>query len=82
MSSLIPLIELASSRNLDLFFRIGQGYLARSAEGLHRQAGWGLSPHGVLARAEARIICTMPPRSRDARLHAWPGGPQPARRLR
>lgn len=75
MTHLTPLIELATQRSLDLFFRAGQGYVARQTHGAGgRQAGFGLSPLGVQARAETRIICTMPHPSPDARLHAWPDG--------
>ncbi|MBE0694047.1 MAG: hypothetical protein IH590_13200, partial [Aquamicrobium sp.] len=55
MNALTPLIELASQRSLDLFFRVGQGYVARAGhEPGFRPGGHGLSPLGVQARAEAR----------------------------
>ena len=73
MTLLTPLIELATQRSLDLFFRAGQGYVARESHGAG-QPGFGLTPLGVQARAETRIICTMPHPSPEARLHAWPGG--------
>lgn len=74
---LTPLIELATQKNLDLFFRVGQGYVTRSVrDGGQRQAGWGASPLGVQSRAEARILCTLAPPLPEARLYAWPGGPQ------
>lgn len=81
MSGLTPLIELASQRSLDLFFRVGQGYVTRTFRtgGRHEAGGWGLDPVGVQARAEARIVCTMPPPPPEARLNAWPVGPQAAR---
>ncbi len=80
MASLTPLIELATQKSLDLFFRVGQGYVARtSRDAGQRQSGFGLSPIGVHSRAEARIICTLPHPSPDARLYAWPGGAQGAR---
>lgn len=62
MDALSPLIELASRRSLDLFFRAGQGYVARSAPaaGL-RHGGHGLSPLGIQSRAEVRISCTLGP---------------------
>ncbi len=72
---LTPLIELASHRSLDLFFRVGQGYVARAARepGL-RQGGHGVSPLGVQARAEARIVSTLGPVPCERRLNAWPVG--------
>lgn len=74
---LAPLIELATQKNLDLFFRVGRGYLTRAMrENAQRQQGWGASPLGVQARAEARIVCTLAPPLPEARLYAWPGGPQ------
>ncbi|MEO3385228.1 hypothetical protein [Mesorhizobium sp. CAU 1741] len=80
MASLTPLIELATQKSLDLFFRVGQGYVTRTGrEAGQRQPGFGLSPFGVQARAEARIICTLPHPSPEARLYAWPGGPQAPR---
>lgn len=75
MSALTPLIELASHRSLDLFFRVGQGYVARSGrEQSFGQGGHGLSPLGVQARAEARIVSTLGSLPHDGRLHAWPSG--------
>lgn len=75
MTSLTPLIELATQKSLDVFFRVGQGYVARTVRdaGL-RQSAFGLSPLGVQSRAEARIICTLASPSPDAQLYAWPGG--------
>ena len=87
MASLTPLIELASHKSLDLFFRVGQGYVARSTgSGAGQRGGdWGLNPVGIQARAEARIVGVLPPPSPDTRLHAWPDGrhtapPKPLRR--
>ena len=77
MNGLTPLIELASHRSLDLFFRVGQGYVARSArEGGTRQAAHGLSPLGIQSQAEARIVGVLAPMPREGRLYAWPGGGQ------
>ena len=60
MSRLTPLIELASQRGLDLFFRLGQGYLTQSVRELgQRPVEFGLSPLGIHARAEARIVCNL-----------------------
>lgn len=86
MRQLTPLIELASHRSLDLFFRVGQGYVARAADdggGGARQGGAdaGASPFGIQSRAEARIVSTLGPLPHDGRLHAWPtGGGTPRRR--
>ena len=75
MNALTPLIELASQRSLDLFFRVGQGYVARSThEPGFRPGGHGLAPYGVQTRAEAAIVSTLGPLPRDGRLHAWPTG--------
>lgn len=75
MNALTPLIELASQRSLDLFFRVGQGYVARAGhEPGFRPGGHGLSPLGVQARAEARIVSTLGPLPLDRRLNAWPCG--------
>lgn len=64
---LAPLIELASHRSLDLFFRVSQGYVGRSAQ----EYGFrhGVTPLGVQARAEARIVSTLgtAPRERSRR---------------
>ncbi|MBX9462335.1 MAG: hypothetical protein KL840_05125 [Aquamicrobium sp.] len=74
---LAPLIELATQKNLDLFFRVGRGYLTRAMRGgMQNQQGWGASPLGVQSRAEARIVCTLAPPLPEARLYAWPGGAQ------
>lgn len=75
MNGLTPLIELASRRNLDLFFRAGQGYLAQSL-GVpgQMQAGYGLSPLGVQARAEARIVCAVAGVPHGLQPYARPGG--------
>ena len=75
MSRLTPLIELASQKSLDLFFRAGRGYLAHSVREFgQRHAGHGLSPLGVQARAETRIICTLPQVPAGNQPYAWPGG--------
>ena len=75
MNALTPLIELASNRSLDLFFRVGQGYVARAAhEAGFRQGGHGVSPLGVQTRAEARIVSTLGPVPCERRLNAWPVG--------
>ncbi|TYR30516.1 hypothetical protein FY036_17530 [Mesorhizobium microcysteis] len=79
-TTLTPLIELATQKNLDLFFRVGQGYVTRSMrDGGQRAASFGASPIGVQSRAEARILCTLSPPLPEAKLYAWPGGPQRAR---
>ena len=73
--ALHSLIELASHRSLDLFFRVGQGYVARSArEPGQRQGSHGVSPLGIQARAEARIGSTLGPIPCERRLNAWPCG--------
>lgn len=74
-NALRPLIELASHHSLDLFFRVGQGYVARTAQepGM-RQGGQGVSPLGVQARAEASIVSTLGPVPCERRLNAWPCG--------
>ncbi len=81
---LTPLIELASHKSLDLFFRVGQGYVARAAnDTAFRQGGpgFGASPFGIQSRAEARIVSTLGPLPHDGRLYAWPsGGGTPRRR--
>ena len=74
MHGLTPLIELASHRSLDLFFRVGQGYVARAAREGARQAGHGLSPLGIQSQAEARIVSALGPVPREGRLYAWPCG--------
>ena len=82
MQSLAPLIELASQRNLDLFFRVGQGYVARMSRDAGQAApGHGLSPLGIQSRAVARIVDILPLPPRESLVNAWPGGPQrrPAR---
>lgn len=73
---LTPLIELANHKSLDLFFRVGQGYVARTAnDAAFRQGGnFGASPFGIQSRAEARIVSTLGPLPHDGRLHAWPVG--------
>lgn len=71
MNGLTPLIELATQRSLDLFFRVGQGYVARTVAG-QRGPGHGLSPLGVQSQAHARIVCALAPPSPDSLLHAWP----------
>ncbi|MCO5158179.1 MAG: hypothetical protein M9945_15750 [Aquamicrobium sp.] len=74
---LTPLIELASHKSLDLFFRVGQGYVARAANDTgFRQVGhgFGASPFGIQSRAEARIVSTLGPLPHDGRLYAWPSG--------
>lgn len=61
MNALTPLIELASHKSLDLFFRVGQGYVACAGRGAGLQAaGRGLTPLGVQSRAAARIVCMLP----------------------
>jgi len=83
MRDLTPLIELASHKSLDLFFRVGQGYVARAASGTGlRQSGHGagLSPFGIQSRAEARIVSTLGPLPHDGRLYAWPSGGGTSRR--
>lgn len=82
MHGLTPLIELANHKSLDLFFRVGQGYVARAThEAGFRQGGHaGLSPFGIQSRAEARIVSTLGPLPHDGRLHAWPSGGRTPRR--
>lgn len=77
MNALMPLIELASNRSLDLFFRVGQGYVARSSqEAGFRHGGNGggraASPLGIQSRAAAHIVATLGPLPQDRRLNAWP----------
>ena len=73
MTTLTPLIELATQKNLDLFFRVGRGYVARvGQEAMVRVQGTGLAPEGLLARAEARIVATLGHIPRDRLLNAWP----------
>ena len=75
MNGLTPLIELATQKSLDLFFRAGQGYLARSAQEFgQRHGSHGLSPLGVQARAEMRIVCTLDHVPGAAQPYARPGG--------
>lgn len=74
MSQLTPLIELASQRSLDLFFRMGQGYLAQSVRQLGHGAGeFGLNPVGVKARAEARLVSMLPHVPEARQPYARPG---------
>ena len=80
---LTPLIELASTKSLDLFFRVGQGYVARTGhDGAFRGQGFGVSPFGLQSRAEARIVSTLGPLPHQGPLHAWPSGGKAARPLR
>jgi hypothetical protein len=72
MNGLTPLIDLATQKSLDLFFRVGQGYVARLADPAHRAPGHGLSPNGVQARAHVRIVSALPPPLPGQLLHAWP----------
>ena len=85
MNTLAPLIELASNKSLDLFFRVGQGYVAHTGhDGAFRGQGFGVSPFGLQSRAEARIVSTLGPLPHDGPLHAWPTGSKairPARRF-
>ncbi|MBI1619983.1 hypothetical protein [Aquamicrobium zhengzhouense] len=74
MSSLVPLIELAQQRSLDLFFRAGQGYLAGTLRQQGQpQAGWGLSPLGVHAKAKERIVCSLREVPSPQQSYARPG---------
>lgn len=83
MTALTPLIELATQRSLDLFFRVGQGYVARSArEGGLQPAVRGLSPLGVQSRAEALIVRALGHEPRGGPLHAWPVGERRPRPMR
>ena len=80
---LTPLIELAGHGSLDLFFRVGQGYVARASNeaGFGRGGqGFGASPFGIQSRAEARIVATLGPLPHDGRLYAWPSGGGTSRR--
>lgn len=80
MSNLKPLIDLASQKNLDLFFRLGRGYVTRAMGDPNQRApGHGLSPYGVQASAEIRIVMSLPHPKPDQRLYAWPEGPRPSR---
>ena len=82
-SGLTPLIELATTRSLDLFFRVGQGYVARTTRDAgprHGSHAAGVSPFGIQSRAEARIVSTLGPLPHDGRLHAWPTGGKAPRR--
>lgn len=88
MRDLTPLIELAGNKSLDLFFRVGQGYVARATHGTGLHAGgrhgFGVSPFGLQSRAEARIVSTLGPLPHQGPLHAWPAGNKaapPARAL-
>lgn len=81
MSTLTPLIELATQKSLDLFFRVGQGYVARTGhDGGQMQRGPGLSPLGVQSKAETRIVCALPHPKPESRLHAWPSSAPPRQR--
>ena len=83
MNGLTPLIELATQKSLDLFFRAGQGYLAQSVREFgQRHAGCGLSPLGVQARAQARIVCALGPVPPSGQPYARPGGGRPLASLR
>lgn len=76
MSGLSSLIELATQKRLELFFRSGQGYVACLRGG----SGTGLNPLGVQSRAEELIVGALVHSPREGRLYAWPGGPQPKSR--
>lgn len=74
MNALKPLIDLASQKSLDLFFRASQGYLAHSVREFgQRHASHGLSPLGVQARAQARIVCTLGSTPAPGQPYARPG---------
>jgi len=74
MSRLTPLIELASQRSLDLFFRMGQGYLTQSVRQHAQSAGeFGLNPIGIKARAEARLVSMLPHVPEALQPYARPG---------
>lgn len=76
MTTLTPLIELATQKSLDLFFRLGQGYVARTNDTFgQRQAGVGLTPWGVQSRAEIRIVMSLPHPAPSSQMNAWPEGP-------
>ena len=80
MTTLTPLIELATQKSLDLFFRVGRGYVVRAGQDAGpRSQGFGLSPVGVQSNAEARIVATLGHIPRDRLLNAWPV-PGPAAR--
>lgn len=81
MTTLNPLIELATQKSLDLFFRVGRGYVAQATREMAQPtAGYGLSPVGIQNRAEARIVATLGHIPRDGQLHAWPDNTARARR--
>ena len=80
MTTLSPLIELATQKSLDLFFRLGRGYVARTQETAQLAMGFGLAPVGTQIRAEARIVATLGHIPRELPLNAWPvPGPAPRR---
>jgi hypothetical protein len=73
LTTLTPLVELATQKSLDLFFRLGRGYVARTArETAQLAAGFGLTPLGVQARAEVRIVAVLGHPAPDQQLYAWP----------
>lgn len=75
MTTLTPLIELANQKSLDLFFRAGQGYLARSVREFGQtHPGRGLSPLGVQARAQQRIVSGVKAVPAASQPYARPGG--------
>lgn len=74
MNGLTPLIELATQKSLDLFFRAGQGYMACSARQSGQvTTGTGLSPLGVQTRARERIVSTLREVPAASQLYARPG---------
>lgn len=74
MKPLSPLIELATHKSLDLFFRTGQGYVARSAGvAAPGQRGQGLSPLGIQSRAQTRIVACVKGVPSAAQPYARPG---------
>lgn len=76
MTGLSSLIELATQKRLELFFRSGQGYVAC----LRGAPAAGLNPLGIQARAEELIVGALVHSPREGRLYAWPGGPQATHR--
>lgn len=80
MTALTPLVELATQKSLDLFFRLGRGYVARAGRGTAQATGFGISPHGVQAQAQIRIVAALGHPAPGRQLNAWPCNEPPRRR--